>query len=396
MATDPKHSSGLSAPRLEHLLEVISHDIARGRYRGASIVVARHGRIGLHEAVGQYRSDDSRPLDKNSVFSLLSVTKAFTNVAILRAVELGQLALTTKVSSVIPEFKGRPRENITLWHLLTHMSGLPPVFTPAPGMNLDRLDEIIAAICANVHATEDGARRVDYSPMVGHALMGEMLRRTDPQKRSFRAIMNEEVLEPLGLKDTSVGLRADLRQRHVVPEFPPTFRAQHPGSGNLGVHGAFQEELAEMPWVGMVSTAYDMHRFAEMLRGRGELDGKRILGPAVLERATQVQTGDLPNELYRGLALSRGWEPYPAYLGLGFALRGERICHHQFGTLSSPRTFGNHGAGSTLFWVDPMLDMTFACLTSGVMDEGDNIERFQRLSDIAVSAAAVEHPPPVI
>ena len=85
--------------------------------------------------------------------------------------------------------------------------------------------------------------------------------------------------------------------------------------------------------------------------------------------------------------MNRGWEPYPAYLGIGFALRGERICHHQFGTLTSPRTYGNHGAGSTLFWVDPELDMTFACLTSGVMDEGDNIERFQRLSDIAVSAA---------
>ena len=141
-----------------------------------------------------------------------------------------------------------------------------------------------------------------------------------------------------------------------------------------------------MPWVGMVSSAFDMHRFAEMLRRGGELDGARILSPVTIKRATQLQTGDLPNELYRSLAVSRGWEPYPAYLGIGFALRGDSICHQQFGTLTSPRTFGNHGAGSTLFWVDPELDLTFACLTAGVMDEGDNIERFQRLSDIAVSA----------
>lgn len=387
MVTDAGQGGALSAERLQYLADVVRQDIADGRYRGASIVVARHGRIGLQEAIGQHSSTDSRPLRKDSVFSLLSVTKAFTNVLVLRAVELGRLALTTKVSAIIPEFSGKPRENITLRHLMTHMSGLPPVFTPAPGMNLDRLDEIVAAICRNVHSAEEPGRRVDYSPMAAHALMGEMLRRSDPKKRSYRAIVEEDLLKPLGLKDTSVGVRSDLRERHVVPEFPPTFRVQHPGSSNLGVNGAFQEEKAEMPWVGMISTALDLHRLAEMLRGRGTLDGVRILGPAVIERATQVHTGEHPNELYRSLALSRGWEPYPAYIGLGFSLRGERICHHQFGTLTSPRTYGNHGAGSTIFWVDPALDMTFVCLTSGVMDEGDNIERFQRLSDIAASAA---------
>jgi len=388
MTQEAKAGSGLSAQRLQYLIEVIRRDIAAGRYLGASIVVARHGRIGLQEAVGRHRSDDPRPLQKDSVFSLLSVTKAFTNVLVLRAIELGQFALTTKVSSIIPEFSGKPREDVTLYDLMTHMSGLPSVFAPQPGMYIDRLDEVIAAICKFVHAAEEPGRRVDYSPMVAHALMGEMVRRTDPKRRSFRAIMDEELLKPLGLTDTAVGLRADLRSRHVVPELPATFAAQHLGHSNLGPHGAFQEELAEMPWVGMVSTAYDVHRFAEMLRRRGELDGVRILGSATLNRATQVQTGEHPNELYRSLALSRGWRPYPAYLGLGFSMRGERLCHHQFGTLTSPRAFGNHGAGSTLFWVDPELDMTFVCLTSGVIDEGDNIERFQRLSDIAVSAIA--------
>jgi CubicO group peptidase (beta-lactamase class C family) len=387
MVADAKQSGGLSPQRLQYLVDVIRQDIAAGRYLGASIVVARYGRIGLQEAVGRHRSDDPRPLRKDSVFNLLSVTKAFTNVLMLRAIELGQLALTTKVSNIIPELSGKPRENITIYHLMTHMSGLPSVFAPVPGMCIDRLDEVIAAICQYVHSVEEPGRRVDYSPMAAHALMGEALCRTDPKKRSFRAIMEDEILKPLGLKDTAVGLRADLRSRHVVLEFPGGFPAQHRGHSDLGPHGAFQEEFAEMPWVGMVSSAYDMHRFAEMLRRGGELDGARILGPTILDRATRVRTGELPNELYRTLALSRGWEPYPAYIGIGFSLRGERVCHHQFGTLTSPRSFGNHGAGSTLLWVDPEIDMTFVCLTSGVMDEGDNIERFQRLSDIAVSAA---------
>ena len=75
-----------------------------------------------------------------------------------------------------------------------------------------------------------------------------------------------------------------------------------------------------------------------------------------------------------------------AYIGLGFSLRGEAMGRHLFGTLTSPQTFGNYGAGTTLLWVDPELDMTFIGLCTGVMNSGDNIERWQKLSDIAVSA----------
>src|ERR1700683_926318 len=130
-----------------------------------------------------------------------------------------------------------------------------------------------------------------------------------------------------------------------------------------------------------------MYEFAEMLRRGGELDGARILSPATLDLATRNWTGDKPNELYKQLVARRGWGVYPAYIGLGFEMRGETICHHMFGTLTSPRTFGNYGAGSSLFWVDPERQLTFVCLTAGVMNGVDNIDRFQRLSDITVSAA---------
>ena len=381
---------GLSSPRLQYLLDVIRQDIEAKRYLGASIVVGRGGKIGLQAAVGTHRSDDPRPLQVDSVFNLLSVTKAFTNVLMLRGIEQGRFALTTKVSSIIPEFSGHPRDTITLYHLMTHRSGLPSLFMPVPGMKIDQLDEVIAAICAHTMAVEEPGRRVHYAPMIPHALMGEMLRRTDPKKRSYQQIVAEDLFAPLGMNESSVGLRPDLRARHVRLEFPARFPVQHLGHSNLGPHGAFEEEKAEMPWVGAISSARDMYRFAEMLRQGGCLDGVQLLSPATIDQATQLQTADLPNELYRTLAVNRGWEPYPAYLGIGFALRGDQVCHTQFGTLTSPRTFGNHGAGSTLFWVDPKLDLTFVCLTSGVMDEGDNIERFQRLSDIAVGAVSAE------
>jgi len=379
--------AAFSAERLDHLRRVIAEDIAAGRYFGAVLAIARAGQLGLHEAIGHADAAASRALRLDSVFSIFSVTKAITNVLVLRAIELGRFALTTRISDLVPEFSGGLRNQITVHHLLTHTSGLPIVFAIKPDMYIDRLDEVVAAVCAHIQPAEPPGERVAYSPLANHALLGEALRRTDPKRRSYRAIVHDDLLAPLGMGDSSVGLRRDLRARHVVPDFRGNFPITHPGHSNLGPNGAFEEEDAEMPWVGLASTVPDLLRFAEMLRRGGELDGSRILSPAMLELATRNWTGEKPNELYKALFEQRGWPPAPAYLGLGFALRGTAMCHHLYGTLTSPGTFGNYGAGSALYWVDPARELTFVCLSAGVMNSLDNIERFQRLSDIAVAAA---------
>ncbi len=384
---DRKKQNGLAADRLRYLKAVIEDDIKRGLYYGGVILVARDGVVGLHEAIGFTNPKDKKPVTKKSVFSLFSTTKAITNVLVFRAIERGEFALTTKVSEIIPEFSGGQRQHVTFYHLLTHSSGLPSVFTPKPGMYIDRLDEIVAAICENVHSTDEPGKVINYAPMAAHALMGDAVRRTDPKKRSYRRLVEDEILKPLKMKDTSIGVRKDLKARHIVPIFMDRAPIDHLGHSNLGPNGAFEEENAEMPWVGGITTVSDLFRFAEMLRRGGELDGARILSPAILDLANRNWTGDKSNELYKPWMAARGWEDCPAYLGLGFQVRGDTICHNLFGTLTSPRTFGNYGAGSSIFWVDPERQMTFVCLTAGVMNGIDNIERFQRLSDIAVSAA---------
>jgi CubicO group peptidase (beta-lactamase class C family) len=372
--------------RLSHLKQVIAADVEAGRYFGAVIHVARDGEFGLNAAIGHADAARQRPLAVNSVFSIFSVTKAITNILVLRSIELGRMALTTRISDIVSEFTGGLRNQITIQHLLTHTSGLPIVFTIKQDMYIDRLDEMVAAVCANIRPSEPPGERVAYSPLANHILLGEALRRTDPEHRSYRDIVQQDLFSPLGMKDSSVGMRADLRARHVVPDFRGNFPITHPGHSNLGPNGAFEEEHAEMPWVGVASTVPDMFRFAEMLRRRGEIDGVRLLAPATVELATRNWTGEKPNELYKSLYHQRGWPPAPAYMGLGFALRGSAHCHHLYGNFASPATFGNYGAGSALYWVDPERDVTFVCLTAGVMDSLDNIERFQRLSDIATSA----------
>ena len=372
--------------RLDRLRHVIAEDVARGDYYGMVLQVGLRGEVVFEEAIGAADGAGERPLQLDDVFSIFSVTKAFTNVLILKAIEEGRFTLTTKVSDMLPEFTGAPRDQATYYHLLTHTSGMPGVWTPRPGMFLDRLGELYDAVCQNVMGDVPPGERCDYSPLVNHVLMGMTLVRHDPKGRDYRTILAEDLFQPLGMTSTSMGLREDLRARHVKPDMRGSVPIKHLSRDMEGDHALFESPLTESPHVGVASTTGDLYRFAEMLRRGGELDGSRILSPTMLHLARTNQTGDMPNELYKAAHLRAGWAVAPAYIGLGFSLRGTRIVNHQFGTLTSPETFGNYGAGSTLVWVDPELDVSFAACSAGVMKNTDNITRFQKLGDLVVSA----------
>jgi CubicO group peptidase (beta-lactamase class C family) len=154
--------------------------------------------------------------------------------------------------------------------------------------------------------------------------MATAVLRTDPQKRGYRQIVQQDILDPLEMPDTSVGLRADLKARKVVPDFRGNYPIGHKSHNVDGPNGAFEDESAEMPWVGVVSTVPDMFRFAEMFRRGGRLDGTRLLSPGMLDLATRVHTGEKRNELYYQRGAQLGLEEVPAYIGLGFSIRGEK------------------------------------------------------------------------
>src|SRR5271155_3004999 len=99
-------SPAMYQQRLSDLENVIRADIKAGLYHGAVIKVARAGAVALQAAIGAADSAQTRPLAMNSVFSIFSITKAFTNTLVLRSIELGQFALTSSVSELIPEFSG--------------------------------------------------------------------------------------------------------------------------------------------------------------------------------------------------------------------------------------------------------------------------------------------------
>lgn len=379
--------SSIDRDLLNRLPDIIKGEIKAGLYHGAVVKVARGGEVVFDAAIGAADGAQTQPLAQNSVFSIFSVTKAFTNLLVMQAVERGRFRLTTPISELIPEFKGHGREKVLVWHLLSHQAGFPIIFEVKPGWYIDKFEEVSATVIENVKPADAPCEKVSYSPLVNHVLMAEALLRTDPAKRRYRQIVQEDILDPLQMRDTSVGLRADLKARKVVPDFRGNYPIGHKSRNVEGPNGAFEDEKAEMPWVGIVSTVPDMFRFAEMFRRGGELDGRRLLSPAMIELATRNHTGEKWNELYYQRGKERGLEAVPAYIGLGFTLRGEKLIHHMFGTLASPRSFGNYGAGTTLFWVDPVRDITFTALTAGVMEHNANCDRFQRWSDLILAAA---------
>lgn len=375
---------GFDMDRLDRLAMAIQKDVDADLYDGAAFIVARHGNIGLHKAIGFANRAKNRSCRTDDVFNILSVTKAFTDIIILSIIERGELALTTRAADIIPELKGKNKNIVTVFNLLTHTAGSPQVILPVEAKLMGNLDAVIKEICPLDLIAVPGTV-VSYSPLWGHALLGEIIRRLDHKQRSLRDIYQDELFGPLGMKDTAMGRRKDLKSR-IVP-----IVAHDPSYGNMSAkevedHNLFISERAEIPWMGCVSTAYDLFRFAEMLRRGGELDGVRILSPASVKQATSVQTGKLVNQYYAPVMEEHGVQPPPANIGLDFQIRGEGVSVNAMGNLTSPRTYGKFGLGGTGFWVDPERDVTFVFLRSGLLEHMNDSVKYQRISDMAMAA----------
>ena len=379
--------AGLDTDRLQRLKQAIEEDTAQGTYDGAVFIVARHGRIAMYEAVGKTDLEKGRPAKLDDIFYVLSITKKLTGVRVLMDIELGKFTLDTPVCEVIPEFGTKGKQNVTVYHILTHTSGLN---TEVPyGLPIDQLVNIegVTAAMSNERLFVLPGTMVTYNAITSFSLLAVMVQRLDERNRPFRHILAEDLFEPLGITDTALGLPDRLRDRIV----PIAVRDRSPGLFDpfvLEAMNIFITEEMEWPSGGAVSTVMDIFRFAEMLRRGGELGGTRILSPEMVKAATTNHTGELPNHIFDYAREMHGWPVWPAYLGLSFFLRGEGTFPTYLGVNTSPGTFAGLGAGSNMFWVDPERDLTFVLLTAGLLEEKNNTLRHQRLSDLVVAAVA--------
>jgi CubicO group peptidase (beta-lactamase class C family) len=379
---------GFDEVRLGRVGEAIKTDIDAEKYDGCVLLVARRGKIVLHEAFGFAERATGRIAKTDDVFFSMSIAKQLTNALVMMRVERGEIRVNTPVSEVIPEFRQRGKQAVTVGDLMVHKAGLPFGLPPMPLELMGNIEAMTAVVSALVPEGVPGSR-VNYAALVAHSVLAEIVRRLDGGKRPYRKMLADDLFAPLGMKDTALGGRPDLAERRV----PVVVRDRTPDMFDADFLEALPNVMGEdfeVPAGGCLTTAADFFRFAECFRRGGELDGERLFAPSTIGLMTTNQTGDLPNQLWDYARALRGWPIFPAYLGYGFFVRGEGAYFPTpFGLSSSPRTFGGFGAGSNAFWVDPVRELVYVFLSAGLMRETESTLRHQRISDL-VQASIVD------
>lgn len=379
------HALGVDAERLNRVPARIEADIAAVRYDGAALAISRRDELVMRTVHGYADRATGRKLTFDDVFVSFSVGKQFTNALVLNRIERGDLHLAMQVGEVLPAFRTRGMRQITLFHLLTHTSG---IMSSIPATSVDVITSIekLTDFIAQQRPESPPGERVNYSIIAAHSVMAAMVCRVDGGRRRFAQILADDLFGPLGMRHTSLGPRADL-----VPRVCPVVaRYEEPGmfypQEVAGVGQVVMMEGAEIPAGGYLTTLDDLHRFTRMLANGGALDGVRILSPRTLRYCARNHTGDRVNGLFDYTRDTRGWAPFPASIGIGFFVRGEGIQPGPMSNFSSPETFCGWGAGSTCFWVDPREDLAFSFLSTGLMEETYHMERLQRLADLVMTS----------
>lgn len=373
---DPEEA-GVDANRLALLRETIARDIDAALYDGCVTIVARRSGVVFHEAYGFADRDSGRPMQKGTLFHSMSSGKQFASALALNRVECGRLRLNMQVRELIPEFGCKGKETVTLLHLLTHTGGI--LTDIVPGLTDETLGDLeltVQGICDSEAVGVPG-REINYSAYAGSAIVAEMLRRVDPDRRSWRQLVLEDLFQPLGMRETAAGLPAERRGRVCPIRARSRFIREE-----VQRLDQFIDERTEIPGGTYTLTAEDLYRFAALLLNDGELDGFRLLSPATLDLACLDHTGSTPERVAADQAAGK----WPLVYGLGFIIRGPGMPATPFGTLASPTTFGGMGHGSTMFWVDRQRDLCMVFLSTGLIDDARHVLRCQRYSDIVHGA----------
>jgi CubicO group peptidase (beta-lactamase class C family) len=357
---------GFSAERLHRITDLVQRHITAGTFSGAVTLVARNGRIAHFEAQGLMDIESRKPMQKDAIFRIMSMTKPVVGVSIMMMIEEGNVRLTDPVSKFIPELKdlkvavsmtsaaggpagGRgaasaePRyytvpaeREITIRDLLTHTSGLVSgglSGTEARKVALkgkESLADYIPRLGAVPLDFQPGTRWA-YSAQAGFDVLARIVEVVS--KMPFDQFAKTRIFDPLGMKDTFF-YPAEGNPRLVT-------RYARGQSGQLEKQGLanFMNGAYFSGGGGLMSTAEDYLQFAQMLLNGGRLNGKVLLSPRTVEMMGSVHAPDTLPGRPRG-------EGY----GLSVRVVNDPVSRNTF---LSQGSFGWSGAYGTHFWIDP-------------------------------------------
>ena len=352
---------GMSSERLARVDEYFQRFIDDNQIAGAVALVARHGKVVHHSAVGWKHKEADLPMTTDAIFTMMSMTKPIVSAGLMMLFEEGRFRLDDPIADWIPEYadhmvieregpsqrrvvEARP---VTIRHVLTHTSGLTLNPNNAGLSEADRRHvtndgEPIATIGERVAraARIPGAfhpgdywqygSSTDYVAVLVEKISG----------MPIDAFLKERIFEPLGMEDTFYNV-----PREKVDRVAAVYRGGRDGQLMLTRAPEFREPTTYFPGVaGLNGTSADYFRFAQMIANGGELDGVRLLGRMTVDLMISSHTAD--KDIY-----IRG----PGYgFGLGF---GVLVDPTQSFDALSPGSYGWGGAYGTLYWADPAEDL---------------------------------------
>lgn len=352
---------------------------------GAVMLVAKDGRIDIHEAAGYQDYDNRLPMQEDTIFRLYSLSKPIIAAAIMVLVEEGKLSLDAPLEEYLPEFKNyrvyqqggvsslisRPAENkVLIKHLLTHTSGFTYPFMrstvaalyqgagisgTANDKRYQNLAEWSSAVASIPLLSEPGTSW-DYG--LSMDILGRVIEVVSGV--GLGEFLDAKIFTPLGMSDTGFWLSPDevyrLSSLYVATDSgfspaEPSLLDVYPGMGRIEMGGS-----------GLLGTAIDYFRFAQMLLNHGELDGKRIL----TERSASMMISNQLSTQHGAKPLSKLAPFLPEFgcSGLGFGFGGFVVIDDDKSCLPLPiGSYGWAGAASTYFWIDPGSEIVGIYLT---------------------------------
>ncbi|MFM1988154.1 MAG: hypothetical protein RJA99_1111 [Pseudomonadota bacterium] len=377
-------AQSVSTQHLDAFMRRVETDSKAGRLPGAVLLVARDGRIQYANAVGVQDPATGRPMARDTIFRIYSMTKPIVSLATMILVEDGRIRLGDPVSRFVPELKGMqvavekpgtdgkpaiverttPPREMTVQDLLRHTSGLTyGVF----GRSAVKDEYVKAQVTPGSTqlpfdltgmAERLGRLPLSYAPgstweySISTDVLGLVVERASGQK--LDAFLQQRILGPLKMTDTAFWVPPE-KQARIAEAFPidPDSKAK------VDLLDVRRPPVLLSGGGGMVSTADDYLRFTQMLLNGGTLDGVRIVSRKSIEYMSSDHLGTVRGPAYL---------PGPGYgFGLGFAVRTANGESTNYGSAGE---YNWGGYAGTAFWVDPRERLVAVWMMQGPMQSG--------------------------
>lgn len=365
---------GMSAAKLQLARGLFEEAVKKDQIRGVVLLVARDGKIVLHEALGWQNKEKALPMQRDTLLRTASNTKPILAAAVQVLNQEGKFSLDDEIGRHLPAFDSEKCRGMAIRRLLNHTSGLriPGLFLPlmkssaehphAPSLQLE------VNRMAEVGPGERPGETYSYSS-AGYNILGALIEVSS--KQPLEVFLTERIYRPLGMTDASnYPVAENVDRMAVVYE-------REKEQWKVRFH---QADPSRVPFArgsgGIVCTALGYAKFCQMLLNGGTYGGNRLLTEASVREATSRQV-----PTYGSFYTTEEYNAKEAYRGFTW-------------NVSKRGAYSCGGSDGTFAWVDPnrrLLGLVFAQSSWQAISgrEGLNIQ-FMRLVNAACEEGRTE------